>query len=304
MFDVISKVQSLAVRAPDAALVTWDSPVFAGPILSPRGEIIPGIAGVYAENGAFLGSYSNGAKILPNLELVSIFEEALRDLGIYWERSIRCNGATFRAKYVLGITVPTPDGRPVNLVVEIQNSYDGSLKVGAIIQALRLICANGMMGVSSLFDLARKHSARLDAKGLAQIMGAKVESEAQAMASLFATMAERQISRDVGRNIIRNLSGVGPIPARVARQIEDAFSANASPGSDDIAGTLWGLMQAGTFVLSNREREGTVAAGRQNAYWGEVMKGLALPAYAHAKLTWERLVAPRSEADAYPARGE
>lgn len=305
MFHLIQSVRANAIEATNAALVPWDSEVFAGPLLTPAGNIIPGIVGVYASNGAFLGSYSNGEKIMPNLQLVSIFEDALRSMGMTWNRTILCDGFTFRAKYTLGISVQSPDGRPVNLVVEIQNSYNGALKVAAVIQALRLICLNGMMGLSSIFELSRRHSAQLDAPGLAQIMGAKIESEAQSMSSLFSAMGERALSRDQGRNIIRNLSGrSNAMPARLAMQIEEAFNGDASPGSTDVAGTLWGLYQAGTFVLSNREREGYAIAPKQNAYWGEVIRGLAFPGAGPKGLTWDAMTAFRAESEAYPARGE
>ncbi len=305
---MLEKIQAVQVSAPAsvaASLVPWDSEVFAGPLLTPRGEVIPGIVGVYASNGAFLGTYANGEKILPNLQLVRIFEEALQSMGLTWKRTIFCDGFTFRARYVLSVVVQTPDNRPVNLTVEIQNSYNGALKVAAIIQALRLICANGMMGLSEVFGLSKRHSAQLDASGIAQTMASKVEEESASMAQLFETMARRAITRDQGRFIIRNLSGKSAkMPARLAREIETAFNANSSPGSDDIATTLWGLYQAGTFVLSKRETEGFAIAPTQNAYWGEVIRALAMPSVAPRGLTWEAMVAPRSESEAYPARGE
>lgn len=305
MLDIIRSVESSAIAAPETKLVAWDSEVFAGPLLTPRGEVVPGMVGVYAANGAFLGTYANGEKILPNLQLVGIFEDALRSMGLTWKRTIHCDGYTFRARYVLSIVVQTPDNRPVNLTVEIQNSYNGALKVGALIQALRLICANGLMGLSPIFGLSRRHSAQLDASSIAQTMASKVEEETASMAHLFAAMAQRTITRDQGRFIIRNLSGKSAkMPARLAREIETAFNANSSPGSEDISTTLWGLYQAGTFILSQREQEGFAIAPTQNAYWGEVIRALALPSVAPRGLTWEAMTAPRAESEAYPARGE
>jgi hypothetical protein len=283
----------------EPAMPAWDAPVFTGPMLAPNGRPIQGRVGIFTGDGIFLGDYAKETTLLPNVDLVGMFESALADLGLAFSRHIMAGWGTLRVRYTLpGVTVATPDGKGVSLVVEIQNSYNGTLKVAGIIRALRLICANGMVGLADVFSLTKRHSAQLDVAGITQTIAPAIELEANKLGQSFRAMAELALPLAHQVNIIRNLAGrSSKFPRRVARAIERTLSVGMADTADT-AGTLWNLYNAGTRVLSEREREGYAVSDAQNQYWGLVVTDLASGA-PNARVKLSEYVLPRSREEAY-----
>ena len=293
--SILPLVATVATLEPIDAMPAWDAPVFSGSLLAPNGRIIPGRVGVYTAEGVFLGDYSKGESILPNVDLVGMFESALADMRLEFSRHIMTGWGTLRVRYTLpGVNVETPDGKGVSLVVEIQNSYNGLFKVAGIIRALRLICANGMVGMAEAFALSKRHSGSLDVAGIVQTIAPQIEREAKQLGQNLRAMAEFALPLRDQVNVIRNLSGRSQkFPRRLARNIEKIVG--AMDDTSDTRDTLWNLYNAGTRVLSERERDGIATADGQNQYWGLFVTALA----EGRKFKVADYTAPRTREDAY-----
>jgi hypothetical protein len=281
--------------------VKWDAEIVTGRLYGPTGAPLPGRVGVFTREGHYLGDYSSADKILANGELAAQVEGALSSMGLKWEREIAvlADGGECVITYTLpGVKIPTPDGKGVAFRLRVENSYNGRRKVAAAIAAFRLLCLNGMLGLTNTFSLSRRHSAQLDVVGLVQTLTPEIENGAAALGRTFDRMPQIALPGDAGRHIIRNLAGRGPIARRLARNIESTFNAGPKGIDADARGTLWGLYNAGTEVISAREREGIEASERQAVYWGAVFAELANP-QKDSRATLESLTVPRSLVDAY-----
>ena len=278
--------------------VLWDEPVFTGPILSPRGQIIPGRAAVYTSDGIYLGDYAGEGSILPNATLASMVEEALQAMGLEFKRGCHVShgGAVLRIRYEIpSIQISSPDGKAGNnLVIQIDNSYNGLRKISATIQALRLICLNAALGLSSALDLNKRHTSRMDVPGIIGQLRAGIETEARTLGDTFAAMGRVELPGDQPLYVIRHLTGNNGhggknswFGNRLAQQVETVWQNGPKGLESGARGTLWGLFNAGTEVLSARERGegredgkgGFERASRQLMLWGEFCKALATPGY-------------------------
>lgn len=278
--------------------VLWDEPVFTGPLLSPRGQVIPGRAGVFTSDGIYLGDYAGEGSILPNAMLAQMVEDALGQMGLEFNRQTHVShgGAVLRIRYEIpSIQISSPDGKNGNsLVIQIDNSYNGLKKISATIQALRLICLNAALGISSALDLNKRHTAKMDVPNIIGQLRAGIENEAKTLADTFGAMGRVELPGDQPLYVIRHLTsnnGHGGKNSwfgnRLAQQVETVWQAGPKGLEANAKGTLWGLFNAGTEVLSARERGegretgkgGFERASHQLMLWGEFCKALATPGY-------------------------
>lgn len=278
-----------------AETVAWDADVYVSALFNPKGNAIPGEFGVYSVEGdIFLGNYKKETSLLKNVELIAYFESALDEMRLKFKREIRCNGSEMRAFYTIeSITFDGPDGKPIALRVQITNSYNGRLKVQGIVEALRLICLNGMIGFGETFNLAQRHSSKLDVKGIVSKLVPELDSAPSAFESL-KRLVDVQLNNEQGEFFLRNLSKeTGPLSGLMARKIETAWQ-NPTEDEKDSHNTIWGLYNAGTRVMRDMESDKVELVQKVGTYYS-----LALDKAAREPKTFKRLIKPIKYDDAY-----
>lgn len=305
---------------------TWDEPVTLSLMRNQFGHEIPtergGRFGVFTHDGLLLGSYAREEHVLPNAELVQYFEGALSALGLTWERTILslAGGSEFVARYVIrSATIKGPDGHPLCVRFDLQNSYNGSRRVEMAITALRLVCFNGMMGMSTVQAIAQRHRSTMNAKALADKIAPQLEAATRGFEAQLAKLVNVPVTDDEARFILRNLSrnvyrreepslNFSPL---TARRIETRYWDIPAEDEKDARLTLFGVMNAGTRYFRDLERGGMVVpvgnaglsktlpasvekAERQSVFFGAAIAKMAekledpkgLPHFK-APITWE-----------------
>jgi hypothetical protein len=303
----------------------WDEPVTTALLRNQFGHEIPiergGRWGVFANDGLMVGSYAKQEHVLPNADLVAYFEGALSALGLTWERTITLlqGGSEFVARYVIrSATVKGPDGKPLCIRFDIQNSYNGSRKVEMAIALLRLICFNGMVGMGTVQAIAQRHRSTLNAKALADKIAPQLEQAVKGYGAQLEKLISIPVTDEQGRFILRNLSrnvyrrdepslNFSPL---TARRIETKYWDAPAEDEKDSRLTLYGVLNAGTRYFRDLENGGMVIpvgvsgatkvlppaiekAERQNRFFGMALAKIAekpddakaLPHFT-APITW------------------
>ncbi len=240
-------------------VITWDEPIVKLPFRNFRNVEIPGRMGVWTEDGVLLGSYAKGESVLPNVELFGNFEEALSSMGVTWERSISClqGGSEVVARYTIrSVEFNGPDGKPFCARFSVTNSYNGSRKVAAMLELLRLICLNGCVGFRSAIDFSARHSGNLNAKSIVARVAPEIDRGMKQLEQSIGRLAEIKIDDNAGRHLLRNLAMAAPtmkFSRLAARRIETR--AWNKPESDETAthNTLFGMLNAGTRFFRDEE---------------------------------------------------
>jgi len=138
-------------------------------------RVIPGRKVIYREDtGDPISIVSDKYNLIPHADIVNSFETMLDGLGEkFAERQVTTylpeNGAKMFRKYIFPkIQVAVKPGDLINLTLEVQNSYDGSLRGGFMFGAYRLVCTNGLTIGAKVQELYKKHYAALDFEKAAQ----------------------------------------------------------------------------------------------------------------------------------------
>lgn len=123
------------------------------------GVIVPSKAIVRADTNEVLSVMSNEYKVIRHSEVLNQFEKSLGDELSNRKVTLCKNGAILFARYetpkIESIEVKKDD--IVKFGVEAFNSYDGSLPVGFVFTALRLVCTNGMTIPKSIARISVRH---------------------------------------------------------------------------------------------------------------------------------------------------
>lgn len=289
-------MQNQIIAPVSPVLVPWDAAVYPAALRNPAGNVIPGLFGIFTQGtDIYLGQYRKETSLLQNVDLVSMFEDALNEMGLQFSRTIICDGSEMRAFYRIdSITFNGPDGKPIALRVELTNSYNGRLKVQAAIQALRLICLNGMTGFGEVFNLAQRHSSKLDVASIVASLVPQLENAPNSF-SAFNRLADINLSNEAGEFFLRNLSLANRLKfsGLMARRFEEAWR-NPTADEKDSHNTLWGIYNAGTRVLRDMETEKVELVSNVGTYYA-----LALDKAAREPETFKRLVSPIEAEKAY-----
>lgn len=247
-------------------VVAWDAPVRTGILRSDKNRSLVGVGRSLftTVNGqdVWLGEYAKDTSILLNSHLVETLDAALTSLGLTdFSRKINCwnLGREFSAVYTIpSIQFKGPDGQMHALQLRIDNSYNGSRKLQALIQALRLICLNGCVGTGTVFSLSQRHSSRIDVKSLSAVIAGKMESEAKMLADSFENLARIPLTIPQGNYVLRNMFRAAPLKFSgiMARKIETLW---ATPTADELNPTresVFGLHTSGTRFFRDLEASG------------------------------------------------
>lgn len=254
--EVIDVESEVNVEAP----IRWDEPIVTGPLLTPTGREIKGMVGVFGRGGnVYLGKYSAENKVVPNVNYINTFEEALGSMGFTFEREIHLfdNGARMLARYTIRkLNVNGPDGKPLVIRIDLKNSYNGIWTLGGDINLLRLVCLNGCVAFGRAFSINQRHSGKVDVSSIVQTLAPQIETAGAGLVNNLNLLSQKNISFDDGFHILRNMSKLshGKFSGRLARKIEENW-AHPTEDESSIHGNLYGLYNAGTRLFRDLENE-------------------------------------------------
>ncbi len=273
--------------------VVWNEALMLAPFRNPLGVAIPGRMGVFTQDGILLGAYSKGESVLPNAELLAYFEDALTSLGFSFEREILVlqGGAEIKARYTIrSAGFNGPDGLPFVARLVVENSYNGTRKVAAALELLRLVCFNGCTGLRSAFSLEKRHSGGLDAKGIIAKVSPEIEAGMLQLQNAMVELGRVEITENQGRFALRNLAQACRLKFSplMARRIETKAWNTPAEDEKPSHGTLFGLLNAGTRTFRDMERDGKVELVEKSAPYF----ALALQKMATEPESLKRMLAP------------
>jgi hypothetical protein len=130
-------------------------------------------------------------------------------------------------------------GDIVSFGLEIFNSYDGSLPVGFLMTALRLICTNGMTIPKSLVRLAIRHTVNAKINEIKDLVLSKILKFKESL-HLWRNWTEQKISEGDSIKFIQDTFG-----KRQSKIIEEVYRTKKE---DD---TVWGLYNSLTYYQSH-----------------------------------------------------
>lgn len=212
------------------------------------------------DTGEVIGRYQREGSLLPNVELVGRFEDALTQRGATFDRSITTfdNGARMLARYTLDKELSIL-GDNCRREITIRNSYDSTWTVASTGGVKRMICLNGMFGFEQFESLMQKHSPKLDLDLIFRQIDHVLEFDPS---KDLERLADRALTHEQAANMLGN----------VARYSKNAISKNAAtrillnwhqPDETErnLGDNAWRLYNAGTRFFRDLA---TVRAERSN----------------------------------------
>ncbi len=250
---------------------TWDFDVHQENLPSSKG-IPTGIhAVIRSDTGECVGQYK-GVKLVPNKQVVEVFESEMTKRGSTFTANYltTAGGSRFYARYTIGgLQVKGVLGEIFNGQFVLQNSYDGSLKIGFETWLERLACLNGMKTMQSLYAMLKRHSEELDLSYVA----AQIEVAVNSLPDLekeFAMLADVSINHEQGISILANLTKLNkyPLSNRMAQKIAGNW---AVPTDDEkpLGDSLYRLFNAGTRLFRDLTDSRFELANRTNGMFTE-----------------------------------
>jgi len=160
---------------------------------------------VNSRTGQPLGVVGKDYKIVTNEELFGSMLNVIDKMGLEKKVSFQDKGArTFMHVELPSISFERDAnvGDITSCTLTAQNSFDGSLRAGINLGAMRLVCSNGMSSGESLANVIRKHTARIDTLAMVGAVEASLK-QFDVLAQFWEAMAEIEL-KDTARRAIIN----------------------------------------------------------------------------------------------------
>lgn len=138
----------------------YDFPVIEKELKTEDGTLVPNYKAIIREdNGNVLSIMGKDYSVVRHSDVIDQFEKALPSEIENRKVTICKGGAVLFASYQTPKIddVEVKKGDIVKFGVEIFNSYDGSLPIGFVFTALRLVCTNGMVIPKSIARISVRH---------------------------------------------------------------------------------------------------------------------------------------------------
>jgi hypothetical protein len=162
----------------------------------------------------------------------------------------------FSAQFILDEKeIKVADQDYLNVMIEVQNSYDGSLRHSIGISFYRQICSNGMMGWKKDSMVKKKHHDDLT-PNLNYIIHKLDDLDEQL--NHFRTLTERVITHkeldDIMETIRKQKTVVGTFPKRIIDEVPERILQEAKEMNTDP--TAWLVYNGFNWFLNHDERVG------------------------------------------------
>ena len=180
-----------------------------------------------------VGVVSSNYNLVSNNEVVEAAFEILKRSGLeHGEMKHAFNGKQFRGRFVMkhpdyGFDAKSgPELDRVQLVLDVNNSYDGSSRFGLSFNLERLACSNGMMVSHLLGGFAFKHNSTNQSEFNAELDAAVqkmqlMSSNILLLAPKFQNLSKIKMDHKEIVNSLDELDVSDAVAGRIMRRIED-----------------------------------------------------------------------------------
>lgn len=191
------------------------------------------------EDSHYLSTVSANYPIVKNSDIVNKIEAGFNFKDTDVKTILSNNGAVMQRMYTINdYSVEVKKGDEISPVIRIVNSYDGSNAIGFFIDAVRLVCTNGMMSIKQFMSMSYRH------------FGNKFDVD------LFAANAAKLIHGfDIYSNNWKKWTNE-PVTEERAKLIENYFPVRFRASLDkrmqtNFDGTKWGLYNSYTEAITH-----------------------------------------------------
>lgn len=200
-----------------------DFPVALKPLYHGTPESFQSVANrlavVREDTGAAIAVVSDRYTLVPHQRILEIVEDAIAPLdagpaprGIYVDRG----GARMRALFKFpALAQPVTTGDDICPCLKIQNTYDGTARIGVQIGAFRFVCTNLAVGGGGVFagGFMSIHAGEVPVEQVGRQLASYL-SGFMAIVALYAAWADQAVDWEALTEIVR------PIPKRAAEAIQ------------------------------------------------------------------------------------
>jgi hypothetical protein len=132
------------------------------PLTDPEGFVIPDRKGIYRVNedgtSNYLATVSKNYPIIKHSDIIEKLEDGMKFSNADVKTIISRNGATMQRIYTLkDYSVEVRKQDEISPSIRVVNSYDGSNAIGFFIDAVRLVCTNGMVSIRQFMSMSYRH---------------------------------------------------------------------------------------------------------------------------------------------------
>lgn len=192
--------------------------------------------------------------LVPHGKVISNIEEALQDTKYTREVFLTHDGARMFAEYdLLGYDTEITDGDVVRMRLIVKNSYDASHAVSIILEGLRLVCLNGLMGFSSLFSYTRKHVGDFLIGNQIGDIGNNIRRAStiynDSLIPFWKDMNGKTLNQERGIDIINDTIKAEIIPAKFKDDIQSQWETKVKEYN------MWMLYNCYTFTLTHTVKQ-------------------------------------------------
>lgn len=249
------------ISKPDASQSNvWDFPVHQERLQTSTGVKSDIWGVVRGDTGKVIGQY-RGEKMLRNTDVVETFETMLRNNGQTFERVNALttkDGARFFARYKVGADTKII-GESYSTMINVSNSYDGTLSQEYEAYMMRIACFNGAYGLSRIAQAnGKKHSFTFSIESQTEKFFAEMLQTQYASRETIEKMDKIKINDIQAENILSNMVERGVkfgFGERHAVLVNRNWQ-NPTQDEKSLGNTLYRLFNAGTRYARDIERNG------------------------------------------------
>ena len=212
-------------------------------------------ANTRTDTGEVLGVCTEQYGIVNNRDLFAKADETFASRGLIptnVETIVSGNGSRVRRIYDFKNQVmKVPEvGDKMGMRLQLNNSFDRSLRLAWLLGMLRLACLNGMKTLETEFTLTKRHSKKADFTSLItdQALDSALGRFKDA-AGVYTDMSRVAITQEQGLNALQNLANSGKLSETVRESIAQIW--NNPTHEEDKGRNLYNLYNAATEHLTH-----------------------------------------------------
>jgi len=213
------------------------------PLLDPDGFEIPDKKGIFKVGGSgdysYLSTVSSNYSIIKHSDIITKLEDGMNFKNASVKTILSNNGSIMQRMYTINdYSVQVKPGDEISPVIRVVNSYDGSNAIGFYVDALRLICTNGMMAIKQFMSMSYRHFGNRFELNLFAANASKLLEGFDVYAKNWMKWTSAPVTEERA-NLVSNY-----MPVRLRPMIESRMNGNFD-------GTKWGLYNAYTEALTH-----------------------------------------------------
>ena len=165
------------------------------------------------DTGDIIAVHKDKYRLQKNKDVFEAFDAALAshnlDLtGLKVRDELAYNGGRATRTYRMPAhRVDIGDGDPVDLMLKVQNSYDGSRRFGMNFGAFRILCSNGLVIGNNMCEVKAKHTDGLDIAAVTNHLANAIDVFIESTA-LWAQWRDTPCPDGIHQNVIETLPGI------------------------------------------------------------------------------------------------